>query len=49
MARYTLTRTQLNDLPGLNEGLAILEALIHVHWLLSFRQNYFHLTEQVTT
>ncbi|SKC19587.1 type VI secretion system protein VasL [Kosakonia radicincitans] len=31
-AWYTLTRTQLAGLPGLNEGLAILEALISHQW-----------------
>ncbi|MCU6670385.1 type VI secretion system ImpA family N-terminal domain-containing protein [Enterobacteriaceae bacterium H4N4] len=31
-AWYTLTRTQLGGLGGLNEGLAILEALISHHW-----------------
>jgi len=31
-AWYTLARTQLAGLPGLNEGLAILEALINHQW-----------------
>lgn len=32
VAWYTLARTQLAGLPGLNEGLAILEALISHQW-----------------
>jgi hypothetical protein len=39
-AWYTLARTHLSGLAGLNEGLAILEALISHQWDVSGRRRY---------